>query len=229
MNSAVALDFTEERVCARSRAVAGASTCPRASARLKPLPACPTGSYGSLSVIQSEHERAKVLARAARIGVAADDALLPPHDLDLQPLAAALLLCSGCDVWRRCPPGCAALPRQTAPFPRRRSGRNTAPNRRWKGTRDCSNRFRNSKIHLHQVEAVKIEQVEGVVGDRDVALRPAVRGGRPRPSPVRCCIRLNDERPPFVERYDFAVENGSACFDVPEKILAPDRLAVRSF
>src|SRR4051812_19019439 len=44
-----------------------------------------------LVVIQAEHERAEILPRAARVGVAADHALLRHGALDLQPLAGALL------------------------------------------------------------------------------------------------------------------------------------------
>src|SRR5947209_9404878 len=42
-------------------------------------------------VIEPQHQRAKVLTSSARISVAGNYALLPPRDLDLQPLARAFL------------------------------------------------------------------------------------------------------------------------------------------
>src|SRR5690242_9746234 len=89
MQPAVALDLTEERVV-------------RDLQRLKALPhvfvgfpgkatAClPHRDKALLVVVESEHQGAEVLARAAGIGVAADDALLALYDFDLQPLARSL-------------------------------------------------------------------------------------------------------------------------------------------
>src|SRR5882724_203150 len=46
----------------------------------------------STLVVESEHERAEILAGAFRIGVAPDYALLPPGDFDLQPIARPFFL-----------------------------------------------------------------------------------------------------------------------------------------
>ena len=75
------------------------------------------GNQAALVVIQSQHEGAEVFARAARIGVSADDAFLPLDDLDLQPFAAALLLITtgtplGDDAFQ---PRCAAASNRAVP------------------------------------------------------------------------------------------------------------------
>src|SRR5262249_47691922 len=51
----------------------------------------PYGNQPILIVIKTENKRTKIFPASPRIGVAADDALLPLHHLHLEPFAAALL------------------------------------------------------------------------------------------------------------------------------------------
>src|SRR5215469_9871562 len=90
MNETVTLHFPEERILAGFEFVqalphVGVGLLVEAAAGLADR------NKPALVVVKSEHDRAEVLARAARIGVASYDAFLVFDNFDLQPFTAALL------------------------------------------------------------------------------------------------------------------------------------------
>ena len=152
-------------------------------------------------VVDAEQQRAEARARALRVGVAADDHLLPLHALHLHPVARARA--GGVDANRRACRRCLRA-RARTPGGRNRRRRRALRGRAAPSPRRCRRSARSSRLRSVSGDVAQIVAVE-IQRDR----RRRTRGRSPGRPSARSAAPGSSMRPSASSDDDLAVDPGA--------------------
>src|SRR5882724_1562597 len=160
----------------------------------------------AIFVVQPQYDGAEIFPRSFGIGVSGNHALLPPRDLDLQPLARSLLHINtraqlGDDAFQplvaRHPEKCSASLSVVVGVTQKSFAR-----------RDhlLEKRFSPLQWRCHQVVSVEVEQIKSIIDDTDLRI---ARSTRPRTGHSCSLLHQAEGRTPFfIQRHHFTIEDG---------------------